>query len=60
MSSLDIFRMIKKDGWFLKAIVGSHHHFIHPTKSGKATVPHPKKNLPQGTINNILKQTGLK
>jgi predicted RNA binding protein YcfA (HicA-like mRNA interferase family) len=60
MSSSEIFKRIKKDGWYLKSIEGSHHHFVHPTKPGKATVPHPKKDLPQGTVNSILKQTGLK
>lgn len=52
--------MLKDDGWTLKSIEGSHHHFVHPTKEGKVTVPHPKKDLPKGTLNSILKQAGLK
>lgn len=40
MSSKDLFKILKKDGWILKSIVGSHYHFAHPTKSGKVTVPH--------------------
>lgn len=38
---------------------GSHHHFKHPTKEGLVTVPHPKKDLPKGTVKSILKQAGL-
>ncbi|MEX3790095.1 type II toxin-antitoxin system HicA family toxin [Paraburkholderia sp. BR14374] len=29
-------------------------------KTGLVTVPHPKKDLPAGTLNSILKQAGLK
>ena len=60
MSSSDVIRLLIDDGWLLDSTKGSHHHFKHPEKKGKVTVPHPKKDLPQGTVNAILKQTGLK
>lgn len=60
MSSSDVIRLLKNDGWFLLNVKGSHHHFKHPTKKGKVTVPHPRKDLAQGTANAILKQAGLK
>ncbi|MFK8302689.1 type II toxin-antitoxin system HicA family toxin [Capnocytophaga stomatis] len=60
MSSSDVIRLLSDDGWYLDSTKGSHHHFKHPTKKGKITVPHPKKDLPQGTVNAILKQAGLK
>ncbi|PJN91677.1 type II toxin-antitoxin system HicA family toxin, partial [Bacillus sp. mrc49] len=44
MSSRDIIKLIKKDGWYLDRVTGSHHHFKHPTKKGTTTVPHPKKD----------------
>jgi predicted RNA binding protein YcfA (HicA-like mRNA interferase family) len=44
----------------LVRIKGSHHHFKHPVKKGIVTVPHPKKDIPKGTYNSILKQAGLK
>jgi len=34
--------------------------FTHPTKPGKATVPHPKKDLPVGTAKSIERQTGVR
>ena len=60
MSSSDLIRLIEKDGWVIKSVNGSHHHFKHPTKKGKVTIPHPRKDLPIGTVNEILKQAGLK
>ena len=60
MSSTDVIRLLTDDGWYLYNVKGSHHHFKHPTKKGKVTVPHPRKDLPQGTVNSILKQMGVK
>ncbi|KDN12742.1 hypothetical protein SALWKB12_1266 [Snodgrassella communis] len=42
------------------AVKGSHHQFKHASKSGRVTVPHPKKDLPLGTVKNIFKQAGVK
>lgn len=58
-SSKEVIKQIEQDGWFLVKVVGSHNHFKHPTKTGKVTVPHPKKDLPRGTERSILKQAGL-
>jgi predicted RNA binding protein YcfA (HicA-like mRNA interferase family) len=60
MKSDSLIKSIEKDGWFLVRIKGSHHHFKHPVKKGIVTVPHPKKDIPKGTYNSILKQAGLK
>ena len=60
MKSADLIRMLKADGWELAHTVGSHHQFRHPVKPGKVTVPHPKKDLPKGTVNSVLKQAQLK
>lgn len=60
MKSGDLIKMLEEDGWFQARVVGSHHHFKHPIKPGLVTVPHPKKDLPIGTVNSIRKQAGLK
>lgn len=60
MKSADLIRKLKDGGWVLAHTVGSHHQFKHPTKPGKVTVPHPKKDLPRGTVNSVWKQAGLK
>ncbi|MGQ9558706.1 MAG: type II toxin-antitoxin system HicA family toxin [Desulfurispora sp.] len=33
---------------------------MHPVKSGKVTVPHPKKSVPKRTARSIFKQAGLR
>jgi predicted RNA binding protein YcfA (HicA-like mRNA interferase family) len=60
MTSQEIIRRLKQDGWFLVHVVGSHHQFKHATKPGKVTVPHPKKDLPLPTVRSIFKQADLK
>jgi predicted RNA binding protein YcfA (HicA-like mRNA interferase family) len=60
MESRELIKLIKADGWEHVRTVGSHYQFKHPTKSGIVTVPHPKKDLPSGTVNSVLKQAKLK
>jgi predicted RNA binding protein YcfA (HicA-like mRNA interferase family) len=57
----DIVRLIEKDGWYWVRTKGSHHQYKHPTKSGLVTVPgNAGDDVASGTLNNILKQAGLK
>jgi len=58
MTSREIIARLTEDGWVLVQIRGSHHHYKHPAKSGRVTVPHPKKDLPSGTVRNICNQAG--
>jgi predicted RNA binding protein YcfA (HicA-like mRNA interferase family) len=60
MGSREVIRALKDHGWFLIRIKGSHHHFAHETKSGIVTVPHPKKDLAQGTLKSIEQQAKIK
>jgi predicted RNA binding protein YcfA (HicA-like mRNA interferase family) len=60
MKSADIISALKSDGWVLVAEKGSHLQFKHPTKPGRATVPHPKKDVPLGALRSIEKQAQLK
>ena len=61
MKVSEILRMIQDDGWFLVAIRGSHRQYKHPTKAGRVTVPgKPSDDLAPGTLNSILKQSGLR
>jgi predicted RNA binding protein YcfA (HicA-like mRNA interferase family) len=59
VKSSQIIAILKKDGWFIHNVRGSHHQFKHPSKPGKITVPHPKADLPIGTARAIFKQAGL-
>jgi predicted RNA binding protein YcfA (HicA-like mRNA interferase family) len=60
MDSREIIKKIKADGWYHMSTEGSHHHFKHPIKPGKTTVPHPKKDFTKKMIQSIEKQSGLK
>ncbi|MCR4033636.1 MULTISPECIES: type II toxin-antitoxin system HicA family toxin [Flavobacterium] len=59
MSSDELFKMLKADGWVFIRSKGSHHTFKHPVKKGIVVLPHPKKDIPKGTEHGILKQAGL-
>jgi predicted RNA binding protein YcfA (HicA-like mRNA interferase family) len=57
----DLIKLIRKDGWFVVRIKGSHRQFHHPDKKGLVTIPgHMSDEVAKGTFNNILKQAGLK
>jgi predicted RNA binding protein YcfA (HicA-like mRNA interferase family) len=60
VSSKEVIRALIADGWYLARSKGSHHHYAHPTKPGVVTVPHPKKDLPAGTLRSIEKQAGVR
>lgn len=60
MDSRTLAKLLEADGWQLARVKGSHHIYTHKTKPGHVTVPHPRKDLPVGTVNNILKHAGLK
>lgn len=59
LSSSEIIKILKADGWILARSKGSHQHFKHPTRKGVVTVPHPKKSMKRGTQKSIFKQAGL-
>ena len=60
MNSKEVIRRLGADGWFEAGRVGSHVQFKHAGKPGRVTVPHPKRDVPTGTLRSIEKQSGLK
>ena len=61
MKVAGILRMLHEGGWYLVATRGSHCQFRHSSKPGRVTVPgKPSDDLAQGTLNSILKQSGLR
>lgn len=59
MDSREIIRRLEADGWFKVAQAGSHIQYKHPSKPGRVTVPHPRKDMPTGTLKSIERQAGL-
>lgn len=61
MKVSEVLRMLAEDGWYIVVTKGSHRQFKHPTKAGRVTVAgKPSDDLAPGTLNSILKQSGLK
>ena len=61
MKVKDIIRLLEEEGWFLVATRGSHRQYKHPVRPGRVTVAgKPSDDLAPGTLNSILKQSGLK
>jgi predicted RNA binding protein YcfA (HicA-like mRNA interferase family) len=60
MDSQSVIKAIEADGWVEAAHRGSHKQFTHPTKPGRVTVPHPKKDIPIGTLRSIETQAKIK
>lgn len=60
MDSREIIQRLRADGWELVRTKGSHRQFRHASKAGLITVPHPKKDLPIGTVRSIFRQAGWK
>jgi len=56
----DVVKLIETDGWYWVRTKGSH-QYKHPTRPGLVTIPgRPGDELAVGTLNNVLKQAGLK
>jgi predicted RNA binding protein YcfA (HicA-like mRNA interferase family) len=50
MDSRNVLAALRADGWLEVARKGSHLHLKHPVKGGRVTVPHPRRDLPIGTL----------
>ena len=60
ISSREVLKKLKKDGWTVVRVRGSHTHLHHPRKEGIVTVKHPAKDFPIGTIRSMERQSGIK
>lgn len=61
MKVRDVVRLLEEGGWRLARTRGSHRQFKHPSKAATVTVAgKPAVDVPPGTLNAILKQSGLK
>ena len=56
INSTKIIKRLRKEGWILANVAGSHHKFKHPTTGLIVTVPHPRKDFPIGTLRAIFKR----
>jgi predicted RNA binding protein YcfA (HicA-like mRNA interferase family) len=54
-----VIQILEKKGYILDRIKGSHHIYYHPELKKRIIVPVHKKDLPKGTLLEILKQAGI-
>lgn len=60
MRAIELEKILLKDGWYVVKQVGSHRHYKHPSKPGKATIPFHRGDVDKGTAKSVLRQAGLK
>lgn len=60
MTPREMLKILKADGWVEKSQTGSHKQLVHPTKSGKVTVPIHSGDLNIVTVKSIKAQAKLK
>lgn len=60
VTSVEIIKKLRKDGWYKVDQKGSHIQFKHPTKKGRVTVKHPVKDVTLDNIKSMEKQSGIK
>jgi predicted RNA binding protein YcfA (HicA-like mRNA interferase family) len=58
MKSREIIRRLEKEGWVKVHQIGSHAKYKHLQIPGSVTVPHPRKDIPIGTVRAIYRQAG--
>ena len=56
--SRKLIRKLQAGGWVMVAQRGSHVQLKHAQRPGRVTVPHPRRDLPSGTVRSIYRQAG--
>ena len=60
MQSREVLRLLKDAGWQVVRKRGSHWQLKHTSNPNIVTVPHPKSDLPIGTLKSIEKSSGVR
>jgi predicted RNA binding protein YcfA (HicA-like mRNA interferase family) len=60
MKVRDVIKRLEDNGWRLARTKGSHWQYHHRQAGNVTVAGHPSVDIPPGTLNNILKQAGLK
>ena len=54
-----VIKILEKKGFVLDRSKGSHRIYFHPETQRRVVVPFHRKDLPQGTLREILRQAGI-
>ncbi|MEM0952802.1 MAG: type II toxin-antitoxin system HicA family toxin [Pseudomonadota bacterium] len=58
MESHAVIKRLLSEGWVRTGGKGSHQKFRHSEMQIIVVVPHPRKDLPRGTLRSIYRQAG--
>ena len=59
LTSKRVIAVLRKRGFILDHVTGSHQIFYHPLQKQRVTVPFHTRDLPIGTLHAIIKQSGI-
>ncbi len=59
LTGKQLVKLLMEDGWTLDRIAGSHNIMVKGDKTISVPV-HGNKDLPQGLLNKLMKQAGLR
>jgi predicted RNA binding protein YcfA (HicA-like mRNA interferase family) len=59
LTSRKVIQILERKGFILDRTKGSHRIYYHPETKRRAVVPFHRKDLPQGTLREILRQAGI-
>ena len=54
-----VIKVLESRGFVLDRSKGSHRIYFHPETRKRVVVPFHRKDLPQGTLREILRQAGI-
>lgn len=59
MSGRELIKIIKKNGWSVARVSGSHHWMVKEGSRSISVPVHGNKELPTGLLHAILREAGL-
>jgi len=59
LTSARIIKILEQRGFVLDRVKGSHHIYYHPETRRRVVIPFHKKDLPKGTLLEILRQANI-
>lgn len=57
-NSRDVIERLLSEGFAFVSQRGSHRKYLHPASRRVVIVPHPKRDIPLGTMRSIYRQAG--
>ncbi len=59
LTSQKVIKILERKGFVLDRAKGSHHIYYHYKSRSRVVIPYHRKDLPKGTLIEILKKAGI-